>query len=118
MSLPDSPLELSEKIQKDGLVALLLYYEAIKTKEEIDRIEGSVYLDVCNEKTADGKPKYSNEKLREIEVKTRLDNDAVHRDLISKHRETLLTEAKTKLEIEHATRMFRIRFGLRSVDSL
>lgn len=59
---------------------------AVKTKLrkaelEATRIELRVYVDVCNQRNSDGKPFYSNEKLREAAIQQILSADVPYQNL-------------------------------------
>jgi len=75
----------------------------------LSEMEGNVYTVICLEKTPDGKPAFSNEKLREIELQSRLRNHTMYIEMQKEFDELDHSTAATLIPTyNHQVREFRI----------
>ncbi len=75
---------------------------------DLVKIELKTYVVVCTEKNDDGKPKFSNEKLREAEVKFRLSEDKEYTELTEKYDEETFNLSLSVSDVDLKKRYFRI----------
>lgn len=80
-----------------------------KLQSDLACIEGEIYTIICLEKTPDGKPAFSNEKVREIELQERLRRHPKHAELKKQFDELDLSIAANLIPaLNYAIREFRI----------
>jgi len=98
--------EVNKKLCEREKELAVLRYDNIGRKEKIQRIELDTYVGVCNSKTADGKPIYSNDKLREAEVGKRLDSDRGYTTLKEQYNKALLDIDLCLNDLHCTTRLY------------
>jgi len=77
--------------------------------EALSEIERDTYIKICSEKTAEGKLVFSNDKLRDSELKARLSKDDKYGEILERSRESEKDLVSHTSEKEHLKRCFRIR---------
>ena len=80
-----------------------------KLQTALSYIEGELYSEICLEKTTEGKPAYSNEKVREIELQGRLRRHPKYNEIKKQYDDLVLSISANLIpNFNHSLREFHI----------
>lgn len=93
------------KLYEKRLYETMSSLDILKTEKR--KLENSVLLDITQEKNEDGKPIYTNEKMRESEQNKRLAHNTAYIEILTKETELNKEISDLKIEIDFLRRKFK-----------
>ena len=102
-------LDISKQISEKESILFGLRTSLEETKKSIDEKRAKTYVYVTNLKGSDGKPTYSNERLRENAIEDLLAAEKEYQKLIETLKRCQFLLSEDTINVEHLKRVLEIK---------